>query len=201
MAPYYSRRVPRDRLPPETFELPVEKIRAGYYTDAYFNFARDALLADDRHPLVLMQVFQKQDAVLGGMDEAIAVLEAAHGLGVPLLPGIATPTEALAAHRAGALLQKLFPSPAGGPDWVRACLGPLPFLRLVPTSGVTVANASAWLAAGCFAVGCVGTLFDPEDLAAGRFVRVEERARACLFAVAASARSKTGNSPGSEMAR
>jgi nicotinate phosphoribosyltransferase len=75
MGPYYSRRVPRDRLPPETFDLPVEKIRSGYYTDAYFNFARETLLADRRHPSVLMQVFQKQRAVLSGMDEAIAVLE------------------------------------------------------------------------------------------------------------------------------
>src|SRR5438128_2060831 len=73
MPPYYSRRVPRDRLPPETFDLPVEKIRAGYYTDAYFNFARDALLTDERHPRVLMQVFQKNRAILGGMDEAIAI--------------------------------------------------------------------------------------------------------------------------------
>jgi nicotinate phosphoribosyltransferase len=75
MPPYYSRRVPRDRLPPETFDLPVEKIRAGYYTDAYFNFARDALLTDERHPRVLMQVFQKNRAILGGMDEAIAILK------------------------------------------------------------------------------------------------------------------------------
>jgi nicotinate phosphoribosyltransferase len=67
--------VARERLPPETFELPVEKIRSGYYSDAYFNFARDALLADARRPAVLMQVFQKKDAVLGGMDEAIAVLK------------------------------------------------------------------------------------------------------------------------------
>src|SRR5439155_12354410 len=68
-------RVPRDRLPPETFDLPVEKIRSGYYSDAYFNFARDTLLADGRTPRVLMQVFQKNDAILGGMDEAIAVLK------------------------------------------------------------------------------------------------------------------------------
>ena len=60
MGPYYSRRVARDRLPPETFDLPVEKIRSGYYSDAYFNFAREALLADGRHPRVLMQVFQKK---------------------------------------------------------------------------------------------------------------------------------------------
>src|SRR5438876_8133561 len=75
MPPYYSRRVPRDRLPPETFDLPVEKIRAGYYSDAYFNFAREALLADGRRPQVRMQVFQKNHSILGGMDEAIAVLK------------------------------------------------------------------------------------------------------------------------------
>jgi nicotinate phosphoribosyltransferase len=67
--------VARERLPPETFDLPVEKIRSGYYSDAYFNFAREALLADGRRPRVLMQVFQKNDAILGGMDEAIAMLK------------------------------------------------------------------------------------------------------------------------------
>src|SRR5918992_4784817 len=63
------------RLPPEIFELPVEKMREGYYTDAYFNHTRAALLQDGRHPRVVMQVFQKQDAFLGGMDEAIAILK------------------------------------------------------------------------------------------------------------------------------
>ena len=65
------------RLPPEIFELPVEKLREGYYTDAYFNHARSTLLADGRRPRVLMQVFQKKDAWLGGMDEALAILELA----------------------------------------------------------------------------------------------------------------------------
>jgi nicotinate phosphoribosyltransferase len=68
-------RVPRDRQPPQTFDLPVDKIRAGYYSDAYFNFARDALLADGRRPRVRMQAFQKNHSILGGMDEAIAVLK------------------------------------------------------------------------------------------------------------------------------
>jgi nicotinate phosphoribosyltransferase len=63
------------RLPPEVFDLPVEKMRAGYYTDAYFNHARDTLLADGRHPHVVMQVFQKKHSYLGGMDEAIAILK------------------------------------------------------------------------------------------------------------------------------
>jgi len=63
------------RLDPEVFDLPVEKMRAGYYADAYFNHARDTLLSDGRHPRVVMQVFQKNSAYLGGMDEAIAILK------------------------------------------------------------------------------------------------------------------------------
>ena len=63
------------RLPPEIFDLPVEKMREGYYTDVYFNYARETLLEHGRHPRVVMQVFQKQQAVLGGMDEAIAILK------------------------------------------------------------------------------------------------------------------------------
>ena len=63
------------RLDPAVFDLPVEKLRAGYYTDAYFNHARSTLLADGRRPHVVVQAFQKQDSYLGGMDEAIAILK------------------------------------------------------------------------------------------------------------------------------
>ncbi|MDX6398030.1 MAG: nicotinate phosphoribosyltransferase, partial [Gaiellaceae bacterium] len=63
------------RLPPEIFDLPVEKMREGYYTDAYFNHTREALLRDGRQPRVVMQVFQRNLAMLGGVDEAIAVLK------------------------------------------------------------------------------------------------------------------------------
>ena len=63
------------RLPAEIFELPVEKMREGYYSDAYFNHTRQVLLRDGRHPRVLMQVFQKKHSILGGIDEAIAVLK------------------------------------------------------------------------------------------------------------------------------
>jgi nicotinate phosphoribosyltransferase len=64
----------RQRLAPEVFDLPVEKMRAGWYTDAYFNHARSTLLEDGRRPQVVVQVFQKNDAWLGGMDEALAIL-------------------------------------------------------------------------------------------------------------------------------
>jgi nicotinate phosphoribosyltransferase len=65
----------RERLSPDIFDLPVEKMRDGYYADAYFNHARATLLHDGRRPRVVMQVFQKKDAYLGGMDEAIAILK------------------------------------------------------------------------------------------------------------------------------
>ena len=67
------------RLDPGVFRLPVERIRAGYYTDAYFNFTKELLEASDRHPNVVMQVFQKHHSVLGGIDEAIAVLKLCSG--------------------------------------------------------------------------------------------------------------------------
>jgi nicotinate phosphoribosyltransferase len=65
----------RTRLAPEVFDLPSEKMRAGWYTDAYFNHTRAALLENGRHPEVVVQVFQKSHAHLGGMDEAIAILK------------------------------------------------------------------------------------------------------------------------------
>src|SRR5215211_2022672 len=63
------------RLDPGVFRLPVERIREGYYSDAYFNFTRQLLQERDQHPQVTMQVFQKHHSVLGGIHEAIAVLK------------------------------------------------------------------------------------------------------------------------------
>jgi nicotinate phosphoribosyltransferase len=69
----------RERLEPEIFRLPVERLREGYYSDAYFNFTKQLLEEHDRHPRVLMQVFQKKRSVLGGIDEAVAVLKLCSG--------------------------------------------------------------------------------------------------------------------------
>ncbi|MDH4044517.1 MAG: quinolinate phosphoribosyl transferase [Gemmatimonadota bacterium] len=65
----------RPRLDPEIFHLPVERMREGYYSDKYFVRARELLLADHHRPRVLMQVFGKTHAYLGGVDEAIAILK------------------------------------------------------------------------------------------------------------------------------
>jgi len=67
------------RLDPAIFRLPVERIRQGYYSDAYFVYTKSLLEAEGDHPRVTMQVFQKRDSVLGGIDEAIAVLKLCSG--------------------------------------------------------------------------------------------------------------------------
>jgi nicotinate phosphoribosyltransferase len=69
----------RKRLAPSVFRLPLDKIRSGYYSDAYFNYTKSLLEADDHHPQVLMQVFQREEAILGGIDEAVAVLKQCSG--------------------------------------------------------------------------------------------------------------------------
>jgi nicotinate phosphoribosyltransferase len=66
---------PPQRVPPERFHLPVERIREGYYSDKYFVRTRDVLARTGRDPRVTMQVFQKQSAWLGGVDEAIGILK------------------------------------------------------------------------------------------------------------------------------
>ncbi|MHC4078582.1 MAG: bifunctional 4-hydroxy-2-oxoglutarate aldolase/2-dehydro-3-deoxy-phosphogluconate aldolase [Planctomycetota bacterium] len=96
---------------------------------------------------------------------------------VLIIPGTFTPTEMRAAHDAGAQIVKLFPGPADGPDYVRACLGPMPFLRIFPTSGVTEDNVQDYLRAGAFGVGFVGCLFHTEDMAHGNYLGVRERAQ------------------------
>jgi Entner-Doudoroff aldolase len=112
-----------------------------------------------------------------------AVISAGIELGVAVMPGTHTPSEMLRAHRAGAQLCKLFPAPAGGPAWVRSVLGPMPYLRIVPTNGVDEHNAADWIAAGVFAIGFVAPLFPVDDIEAGRWDVIEARAQCCLAAV------------------
>jgi nicotinate phosphoribosyltransferase len=69
----------RQRLDPTIFRLPVDRIRHGYYSDAYFVYTKQLLEQENHHPRVTMQVFQKKRSVLGGIDEAIAVLRLCAG--------------------------------------------------------------------------------------------------------------------------
>lgn len=69
----------KTRLPPHVFDLPVHELRRGYRSDTYFWRSKMALERANLHPRILMQVFQKQNAIVAGIDEAIAILSVACG--------------------------------------------------------------------------------------------------------------------------
>ncbi|MFL5608353.1 MAG: bifunctional 4-hydroxy-2-oxoglutarate aldolase/2-dehydro-3-deoxy-phosphogluconate aldolase [Gemmatimonadaceae bacterium] len=120
-----------------------------------------------------------------------AVVAESHRLGVPAMPGAITPTEILAAHDAGADVVKIFPADGFGPAYIKAVLAPMPFLRLMPTGGVTPENVGSWLAAGAVAVGLGGSLVDAALVAKGEWGAITERARRVSAAVA-DARARRG---------
>src|SRR6185312_16529200 len=73
----------QSRLDPAIFRLPVDRIRQGYYSDAYFVYTKETLEQEGHQPRVTMQVFQKRESVLGGIDEAIAILKLCSGRAAP----------------------------------------------------------------------------------------------------------------------
>jgi len=101
------------------------------------------------------------------------VVAAAHARDAAAVPGAFTPTEIDACMRAGADLVKLFPADRLAPADARVLLAALPDARLLPTGGISAANAAAWLDAGAVAVGVGGAL-----------TREPERAGELLAAVA-----------------
>ena len=105
---------------------------------------------------------------------------------VPCYLGAATPTEVLAAHRAGAAAVKVFPAAQlGGPAYLRAIRSILPGIALMPTGGIGIENIADYMAAGALCVGMGGKLVDEEAIAAGRPGEIAEAARMLLGHVAA----------------
>lgn len=102
---------------------------------------------------------------------------------IPYLPGAFTPTELLTAHRAGVTALKLFPAKSLGPDGLRDLLAPLPFLRLVPSGGVSLANAAEWIRAGAVAVSVGSALLATAN---PDLTELTSRTRALLAAVRAA---------------
>jgi 2-dehydro-3-deoxyphosphogluconate aldolase/(4S)-4-hydroxy-2-oxoglutarate aldolase len=121
------------------------------------------------------------------LDEAI--VRWAVDAGVPVMPAAMTPTEVLAAWRAGASAIKVFPASAVGPSFVRELAGPLPGIPLVPTGGLTAASLGEFVAAGAIAVGLGGGL-----LGDGEPVGVTARAHDAVREVAAARAAASGRS-------
>jgi 2-dehydro-3-deoxyphosphogluconate aldolase / (4S)-4-hydroxy-2-oxoglutarate aldolase len=113
-----------------------------------------------------------------------ATVAAGHARGVPVMPGALTPTEVIAAIKAGADMVKIFPASAvGGPKYLRALRGPLPDVKLLPTGGVNATTAGDYIAAGAAALGVGSELIDPAALASGDDAVLTERARELVAAV------------------
>ncbi|HEY9690564.1 MAG TPA: bifunctional 4-hydroxy-2-oxoglutarate aldolase/2-dehydro-3-deoxy-phosphogluconate aldolase [Coleofasciculaceae cyanobacterium] len=131
----------------------------------------------------LLDAAMVREAVAAGAQFGFApfgepgAIAAAVVAGMPIVPGALTPTEIAAAWQAGASSVKVFPiSAVGGPSYVRSLVPVLP-IPLIPTGGVTLANAADFLAAGAMAIGLAGELFPAAAVAAGNWSIVRDRAQ------------------------
>ncbi len=113
-----------------------------------------------------------------------AVIRLCRERDIPCMPGAFTPTEILEAWRAGAPLVKLFPAAAVGPGYLRDLLAPLPFVRLVPSGGVTLENAADWIRAGAAAVSVGSALVSAALVAGESTAELTARARSFVERVA-----------------
>ncbi len=116
-------------------------------------------------------------------DTKAEVVELAHQRGALAIPGAYTPTEIARAMELGADLIKLFPAKGLGPEYLREILAPLEDARLVPTGGVTVDNAGAYLEAGASALAVGGGVVNNALVASGDFGTITDNARAFREAV------------------
>lgn len=92
------------------------------------------------------------------------VIQVCNRYGKPVACGAFTPTEALTAHEQGADFVKIFPADQVGPTYIKNILAPLPMLRIIPTGGVTVETAEAFLKAGCAALAAGSNLVGKEAM-------------------------------------
>lgn len=105
-------------------------------------------------------------------------VRAARDLGLPVLAGVLTPTDVIAARATGAEALKLFPvGPFGGADYLKALRGPFPDVPFVPVGGIDEAAARSCLSAGAIAVG-VGSPLVGDAADGGSLAALRDRARA-----------------------
>ena len=105
------------------------------------------------------------------------VVETCNRYGVPVAPGVLTPTEALTAYEAGADLAKVFPASSMGPGHLSSIAGPLPQIPLMPTGGIDSDNVADYIEAGAAVVGAGSAIMDDAAIEAGEFESLTETAR------------------------
>ena len=105
------------------------------------------------------------------------MVETCNRYGVPVAPGVLTPTEAVTAYEAGADIAKVFPASSMGPGHLSSIAGPLPQIPLMPTGGIDADNVADYIEAGAAVVGAGSALMDETAVAAGEFASITETAR------------------------
>src|SRR5262245_34432037 len=93
-----------------------------------------------------------------------------------VMPGAFSPTEILSAWESGADIVKVFPADTGGPNYLKSILAPLPQLRLMPTGGVDLTTAAAFLQPGAFCLGVGSALVDKDAIEKKEFNRIRDLA-------------------------
>lgn len=122
-------------------------------------------------------------AILAGADFVVAptfnpnVVSLCNRYSIPVMPGCATPTEALTAWEAGADMIKLFPASFGGAELVKAILAPLPQIEIVPVGGVDLDTAAEFIRKGAAALGVGSSLVNQKLLDAGDLEELTRRAK------------------------
>jgi len=112
------------------------------------------------------------------------LIQLCHRYSTVVIPGTMTPTEILTAWNAGADLVKVFPAAQlGGPEYIKAIRGPLPQILLVPTGGVNLQNAGAFIRAGATSLGVGGELVDKKAVKEKKFHIITDNTRAFLKAI------------------
>ncbi len=94
-----------------------------------------------------------------------------------VMPGAFTPTEILTAWEAGADIVKVFPAEVVGPAFFKALRGPLPQIRVMPTGGVDLTTAAAFVKAGACCLGIGSQLVEPDAVAKRDFGRIRDLAK------------------------
>jgi 2-dehydro-3-deoxyphosphogluconate aldolase / (4S)-4-hydroxy-2-oxoglutarate aldolase len=131
-------------------------------------------------------------AILAGAEFTVsptlnpAVIEMCRRYSKVCIPGALTPTEILTAWECGADIVKVFPATLGGPQYFKDIAGPLPQIKLIPTGGVSLENAGAFIKAGAVAVAAGSNLVNAKAVKEGRFDAITEAARNYIEAIKAA---------------
>jgi 2-dehydro-3-deoxyphosphogluconate aldolase/(4S)-4-hydroxy-2-oxoglutarate aldolase len=108
---------------------------------------------------------------------SVPVVQRAQELGVPILPGVATPSELLAAIALGLKVVKFFPAGVlGGPAAIRALAAPFTELKFVPTGGINAANLADYLALPCVLAAGASWMVERRLIADDRWSEITDRA-------------------------